>query len=222
LLNVKRGWSINLRSAAGMHLSHECRFYFWVGWIAWVLAVWAALFGEYVWRVPDPPAFYLVEAGGAMLSWLIALALADWQVVTIYQATWHLLQHRTLAPVALNAEVVERIRNELATDPLLRWFRPPKTSGIRAQLMTVALWFQAVAAPEGSPRWRRYSEWLIDGAFGYLPIVAACVVIAVWPKWRGMGTAALLGAIGMAVLGYSLIRLAARRQAILDFFTTEL
>jgi hypothetical protein len=37
-----------------------------------------------------------------------------------------------------------------------------------------------------------------------------------------LGLMALIGAIGMATLGYSSIRLAARRQAILDFFNTWL
>jgi|GEM_PF-2892473 len=208
-----------MRAAAGMQLSRECGFYWWTGWLAWVLASWALLFGEYAWRVPDPPAAYLFEATGAMLSWLIALAAADSFVVAVYRRSWRLLKRETWAPAMLDTGNSDLIRRELRANPLIRWLRPPKSHDIRAQLLTASLWWQAFTAPEGATHWRRYGEWIVDAALGYLPMLAAFVIVAVWPTWRGMGTAALCGALGMGVLGWSLLRLSARRQAILDYFS---
>lgn len=210
----------NLRSAGGMHLSRECGFYFWFGWLAWVLAIGGAMFGEYTWRVPDPPAAYLVEAVIGMTGWLSALWLADTQMVSVYRATWEQLRRRFMAPVIVEPQVVDQIRRELAGDPLLKWFRPPQSNDLRSQLLTAALWWQAVTAPEGTGYLRRYGEWLVDAGLGYLPLGLGVVVLALWPSWRGVGTAALLGALGMATLGYSLIRLAARRQVMVDYFAT--
>jgi hypothetical protein len=217
---MKKRPRMNIRAAAGMMLAGECRFYFWFGWLAWMLAIAGIAFGEYVWRVPDPPAAYLVEAVVMMTSWLSALFLADSRVVSIYRRTWQQLRQRFMAPVVIEPQVVDQIRKELAVDPLLKWFKPPRSSGLRAQLLTAALWWQAVTAPEGTPRLKRYGEWFVDALLGYLPLGLAVAVLIVWPVWRGLGTAALLGSIGMAVLGYSAIRLAARRQALLDYFST--
>jgi hypothetical protein len=206
-----------------MHFSRECGFYWWTGWLAWVLAIWAFLFGEYAWRVPDPPAGYFFEAGAAMLGWLVALALADHFVVAVYRRAWQLLKQQSWAPVMLDSGNVDLIRSELRANPLIRWLRPPRSEDIRAQLLTASLWWPAFTAPEGATHWRRYGEWIIDALLGYMPLLAAVVIVALalagaWPTWRGMGTAALLGSLGMAVLGYSLLRLSARRQAILDYF----
>lgn len=210
----------NLRSAGGMHLSLECSFYFWTGWLAWLLALSGAVFGEYVWRVPEPPAAYLIEAVIGMTSWLSALVLADTQMIAIYRATWRELRQRFMAPVVIEPQVIEQIRRELAGDPLLKWFKPPKSGDLRSQLLTAALWWQAVTAPEGASYLRRYGEWLVDALLGYLPLALGVLVLAVWPSWRGVGTAALIGSVGMAILGYSLIRLAARRQVMVDYFAT--
>ena len=210
----------NIRSAVGMHFSGECRFYFWCGWLAWMLAIAGAAFGEYVWRVPDPPAPYLIEAIVMMTSWLSALYLADTKVVAIYQSTWQQLRQRFMAPVVIEPQVVDQIREELSVDPLLKWFKPPKSGCLRGQLLTAALWWQAVCAPEGTPRLKRYGEWFIDVLLGYLPLGLGVAVLIAWPVWRGVGSAALLGSIGMVTLGYSAIRLSARRQALLDYFST--
>jgi len=211
---------ITPRTASGMHLSRECDFYFWAGWLAWVLAISGLAFGEYVWRVPDPPAAYMIEGVIAMTSWLISLWLADDRMIAIYRATGYELRQRFMVPVVIEPQVVDQLRRELARDPLLKWFRPPRSGDLRSQLLTAALWWQAVTAPEGTGYLRRYGEWLIDALLGYLPLVLAVVLLLTWPSWRGVGTAALLGSVGMAILGYSLIRLAARRQAVLDYFST--
>jgi len=206
------------RNAAGMMLSLECAVYFWLGWVAWLLALAGACFGEYIWRVPEPPGAYLFEALVMMLSWVITLAAADHTVISYYRTTWHMLFRQTVAPLVLESKLVDRIRQELTRIPLLRPLRPPPSSDIRGQLMTVALWWQAVTAPEESGVWRRYGEWLVDVLGGYLPLVVGVIVLMAWPERRGLATASLLGAVAMAVLGYSLIRLAGRRQAVLDYF----
>jgi len=203
-----------------MHLSHDCGFFFWTGWLAWALAIAGAAFGEYVWRVPDPPAAYMLEAIIGMTCWLSAMWLADTLMVNLYRATWEQLRQRFMAPVVIEPQIIDQIRDELARDPLLKWFKPPKSNDLRSQLLTAALWWQAVTVPEGTSYRRRYSEWLVDALLGYLPLGLGVAVLATWPSWRGVGTAALLGSLGMAVLGYSLIRLAARRQVMVDYFST--
>lgn len=201
-----------------MNFSGDCRFYFWTGWTGWVLATWAIVYGEYTWRVPEPPGGYMVEAGALMLSWFGALALADHLAIAVYRHVWRQLKQGTIAPIVLEQQVIDRIRGELASDPLLRWLRPPQSKDVRGQLMTAALWWQALCAPEGSSRWERYGEWLQDTLLGYLPLLIAVSLVIMFPSWRGWGTAALVGAVGCGVLGHSLIRLAARRQAIVDYF----
>lgn len=211
---------LNLRAAGGMQLSRDCSFYFWTGWLAWVLAIAGAVFGEYVWRVPDPPRPYLIEAIVGMTSWLSALWLADTAMMRIYLATYRQLRRRFMVPMVIEPQVIAQIRDELARDPLLKWFKPPRSGDLRSQLLTAALWWQAVTAPEGTSYARRYGEWLVDVLLGYLPLGLGVIVVATWPSWRGVGTAALLGGLGMATLGFSLIRLAARRQVMVDYFAT--
>ena len=206
-------------AAAGMRFAGACRFLFWTGWLAWTLAAVGVLYGEFVLRSPDPLNGYFFEALGCMVGWLIALYLADNLAMRVYRRSWRRLMQGALAPVALEQQVVERIRAELATDPLLRWFKPPRSRDVAGQLMTAALWWQAYEAPEGSGRWQRYGEWFIDALAGYLPLAAGVLTLVLWPTWKGSGAAAFLVGCGLATLGWSAIRLAARRQAIVDYFT---
>ncbi len=212
----------NLRKAGGIRLSRECAVYFWLGWLAWVLAVIGASFGEYALRVPDPPGMYMFEAGAAMLSPFAGLFSADWLAIAVYRRTYLQLHDHLLGPLLLDQQLTERIRRELRGDPLLRWFRPHRHHSIRAQLLMAPLWWPVINAPEGSSRWQRYGEWIIDVLLGYLPIAVVAPLALYFDSWSMLGLMALIGAIGMATLGYSSIRLAARRQAILDFFNTWL
>jgi len=84
------------------------------------------------------------------------------------------------------------------------------------------LWWPVLSAPEGSSHWQRYGEWIIDVLLGYLPIAVVAPLALYFGSWSMLGLLALIGAIGMVTLGYSSIRLAARRQAILDFFNAWL
>ena len=83
---------------------------------------------------------------------------------------------------------------------------------------SITLWWPAVIAPEGSLWWHRYGEWTLDVTSGYCLLFAAPLLLAVFPSRHGLAIAALLFAVSMARLGYSAIRLAGRRQAILDYF----
>lgn len=217
-----RWFGSNLRKAGGLRLSRECALYFWLGWLAWVLAVVGASFGEYILRVPDPPGMYIFEAGAAMLSLLAAIYAAVWLAIAVYRKTYLQLHNLLLGPLILDQQVTERIQRELRGNLLLRWFGPPKHNSIRAQLLIAPLWWPVLCAPEGSPHWQCYGEWTIDVLLGYIPVAVAAALAIYCESWRALGLMALVGAIGMATLGHSSIRLAARRQAILDFFNTWL
>ena len=154
-----------------------------------------------------------------MLAWLVTLAAADYTAISLYQSAWFAIHRRGLAPVLLDQGAIERIRRELRAVPLLVWLRPPASRSVRAQLLGAALWFNAVTLPEGAPWLKRYGEWLVDALCGYLLSAGALIAALLNPSWRGLGIAALAFAAGQAALGYSAIRLAARRQAILDFFS---
>ncbi|MCH7472792.1 hypothetical protein IIA79_07570 [bacterium] len=208
----------DLRNMAGMRFSRECRFYFWVAWGAWWVAVWVAVYAEYSWRVPDFMGFHLVEAWIAMLAPFATLAAADSLSIKTYQATWFEFNRKGLGPVMLAKESVDRLRDELGQSLLLRWFKPPESRDVSAQLMTAALWYPALALPQDSSWWRRYGEWAVDVLFGYLPLGIAPLLFLVAPKPWGLSVGLIICAVSLAVLGNSALRLAARRQAILDYF----
>jgi hypothetical protein len=214
---------INLRAVAGMMLSRECRLYYWTGWVAWVIGGWALVYAEYTFRVSLPPAFYMVEAWLAMLMPFLAMVVADWLAIRIYQAVWFEFNRRALGAVALESMAVDRIREELRKNVLLRFLRPPASRSIGDQLLTAALWYRALTMPEDSPWWQRYGEWAVDVLLGYIPLLIAVVLLIGWlsgltGERYGLALAAIPGGLSMLVLGYSALRFASRRQAIIDYF----
>lgn len=218
LYTVRDGFP-SIRPLSGMSLAGSCAAYFWLGWGAWTVAGWLLLFAEYTFRVPDPPAAYLVEAGLAMLGWIIALAVADQVAVSHYRAAWHLLRQMNLAPELLSVERLSRIRQDLRRILILNWIAPPRTADLGSQLYAATLWFQAMSQPLDASPYRRYGEWMLDILFGFLLPATAGAAALLWPTRYGLATATLLTAFGLVTLGYSSIRFAVRRQAVCDYFS---
>jgi hypothetical protein len=84
--------------------------------------------------------------------------------------------------------------------------------------MTAALWLPALTAPEGTPWLKRYSEWLVDALCLTVLFPLALFTLAWLPYPWGLGGALFIASAALLTLGYSLLRLSARRQAILDYF----
>lgn len=204
--------------SAGLYLSGANRIYYWIAYCAWLVAIFAGIYAEYQLRTSGSMRFYLFEAFAAMLGWFIAFAAADHIVIATYRRTFDRLLRRNTAMLLLDLEKTTRIRRELAINPLLRWFRPPHESHVGTQLLSASLWWTAIMEPEGSSLWRRYGEWIIDVLLGYIPLACAIVLAAGYIGTSGVVWPALLLSLGLGTTGYSLLRLAARRQAVLDYF----
>jgi hypothetical protein len=199
-------------------LSGDCRFYFFIGWLGWLAAGWLLLFAEYGLRRPEWLSTYTVEAWLAMVVPVAAIAGADWLLMRQYEHLWFRFNRESLGPLVLERGSVERLRADLRRSLLLRWAMPPANPSVRLQLFIAAMWLPALVAPDGTPWNRRYREWLLDMLAGTVLGVAVVLGITGTAGWA-LPLAALLGGLALLALGFSLIRLAARRQAILDYFT---
>jgi hypothetical protein len=217
---------INELGTVGLRLGTACAGYFWAGWVAWSAAGITALYAEYHLRAPQPPTGYLLESTLGILLPFLALGLADNFSLESYLQVWRDLQRHGSAPRMLDSSAIEHIRAELRTHPALRWFAPPESKSIEAQLMTTALWYKAVALPPAAGFKARYGEWLLDTLGGYGALLCFIAVGYLWLNTRQgecdlLWHLALLGlCLPLTVLGRSVIRFAARRQAILDYFRT--
>lgn len=216
----------NARSNAGLRLSGACAAYYWIGWLAWTAAGITALIAEYHLRVPEPPAGYLVETALGILIPFLALVFGDHVSLATYMRVWFDLQKPGLAPQMLDSSAVDRMREELRGNVLLRWFRPPASKELGAQLATTALWYKAMALHPSHGFWARYHEWVIDVLVAYAAMGGLATIAYLWLS-AGVGELdwllhlALLGmCLPLVVIGYSVIRFAGRRQAILDYFRT--
>ena len=202
-----------------MSFSSQCALYFWAGWAAACIAFWGLLYVELSLRAPDYLSFYVFEAWLGLLAPFITLWLLDSASLRIYQAVWFELYRQGLGVRIIEPEGVDRLRSELRGSLLLRWFRPPKSDDLRSQLMTASLWYPALVRPVKASWHRRYGEWVVDIWLGYTLLFLS------WVGWFVSPTQTMtlisIGAtcIALMVIGYSSVRLAARRQAILDYFT---
>jgi hypothetical protein len=212
------GWFDNLRGAAGMNLGRECAFYFWSGWVAWVVAAFGLLYTEFTLRAPDHLSIYLVEAWLAVLAPFFALYYADGFSLSTYQSVWRDLHHRELGHRVIEREAVDRLRDELERNLLLRWFRPPASDDSRAQLLTVSLWYRALTLPPSAPWLKRHGEWVADVCLGYIPFLTGWALWLLVPAAWGFLLAVAVTSASLVVLGLSAVRLSARRQAVLDYF----
>ena len=220
-MESKKALDVSLRNAAGMSFSRRCGVYHWSGWVALTAAVWALLFGEYVLRVSFPPGFYLVEGFLALLGPFVALFIADSYAISNYHNTYREVQRLNLAERILDSAAIDDVRRELSRHLLLRGFRPPPSRDVAAQLFSAALWYRAVITPSGTPFFTRYGEWMADLLLGYLPLLLMGLVAAAYletgARWQ-LGLVGLLASLALGMLALSLMRFAARRQAILDYF----
>ncbi len=204
-----------------MRLAGDSRIYFFVAWVAWLVSGYCLLYVEYELRRTQFLQPYAVEAWIGMVLPIGVFALADWLVIRSYERVWFGFQRQSLGPVVLERESVDRLRADLRRSILLRWAAPPASRSMRAQLLTAALWLPALCAPEGTPWAARYREWIVDT----VTVIAVCTAIVLLVSsggldivWTTRAALALL-AVGLLVIGFSLVRLAARRQAILDYFS---
>jgi hypothetical protein len=216
-----------LRNASGLALSRECTFWFWLSYGALLLAVYGLLLAELLWRLPDLIGFYLIEGLLAICAPLLVLMLCDRITLETYGSVWYDLRDRGRALLLLDPQSVETIRRELRWHPLLLWLRPPASADIRSQLLTAALWYRAIMAPEGTGSLRRYGEqlgWsfayallLLTGAGGLLIASGASA------DWLALlhGLACPAGLV-FGLFAYQQLIILARRQAILDYFAVHL
>jgi hypothetical protein len=200
-----------------VRFSSSSRFFFFVGWTAWWFALWSLVWAEFLLRARVPFTPYYLEAYAAILAPLAAFGCADLLVTRLYEHVWFQFTREALGPVVMEREAVDRLRADLRRSLLLRWVAPPESRSLGAQLMTAALWLPALVAPEGTSFIGRHRDWLIDALSVLLLLLAVCIVV-VWTDRLGLALALFPMAAGLLILGYSLVRLAARRQAILDYF----
>jgi hypothetical protein len=216
----------NALSTLGLRFGGACAAYYWTGWLAWCAAGLTVLYAEYHLRVPEPPGGYIVETALGLLIPYFALALGDHVSIESYMRVWFDLQRPGCAPQMLDQSAVDRIREELRANVLLRWFRPPVSKDLGAQLVTTALWYKAMALHPSLGFWARYGEWVIDVLVALISIAGLAGIAWLWlsaeiGKLDWLLHVALLGLCPpLVVIGYSVIRFAARRQAILDYFRT--
>ncbi len=220
----KRELKFGINTVTGMQLSRVARGWYWTAWTALTAAQLALLFAEVLLRLPDGIGNYSVEAALGLLAPFLALFLADHLTVEHYLETWRLLKDAAHAGIVLEPKHIERVRFELRHHWLLRWVRPAKTPTIGAQLFAAALWWQAVVAPEGTPWLKRYWEplgmalGLIIAAVVPLVVFAAATQLAVELTAPLLAAFLACAALGLGLLGLSLLRTTARWQAIVDYF----
>lgn len=216
----------NALGTVGLRLSGACAAYYWIGWIAWCAAGLTAIYAEYCLRVPEPPAGYIIETALGILIPYFALMIGDHFSIETYMQVWFDLQRPGCAPQMLDSSAVDRIREELRGNVLLRWFRPPASKELGAQLATTALWYKAMALHPSRGFWARYGEWVADVLVAIVTLAGLGSTAYFWLN-AGVGmldwllhVSLLAMCLPLAVIGYSVIRFAARRQAILDYFRT--
>jgi hypothetical protein len=201
-----------------MRLANASRFYFFAGWLAWWAAAWLLIYVEYSLRATDWLTPYAVEAWLAMVAPLVVFAAADQLVMAQYEQLWAQFSRTAIGTVVLEREAVDRLRDDLRRSLLLRWFAPPRSASLNGQLLTAAAWLPAISAPDDTPGAVRYRELYGGLAFSVL-LLGAGLTAFIYRDPLGLYAALGLLGVALAGIGFGLIRLAARRQAILDYFT---
>jgi hypothetical protein len=216
----------NALGTLGLKLGGACAAYHWIGWLAWCAAGITALYAEYHLRVLEPPAGYMVETALGILIPYLALVLSDHVSIESYMQVWFDLRRPGWAPQMLDLSAIDRIREELGGNVILRWFRPPASQDLGGQLVTTALWYKAMALPPSAGFRARYGEWVTDAVVAQAAVLGLAAMAYVWLTaaasqldWL-LPVALLSLCLPLMVIGHSVIRFAARRQAILDYFRT--
>jgi len=201
-----------------MQLGRECSVYFWAGWVAWVVALLAMLYGEFLLRTSNNLSFYMLEAWLGFLAPFIALWQADNLGGSAYHKVWVDVNKGGISSKFADPEIIESIRKEFSSNLLLKAMKPPASRDSRSQLFTVSLWYPVITRPPAAGWWARFGEYCIDILLGYLPFLGAVLFFMTNEGRSTIPVTALLLSLGLTTLGYSSIRFAARRQAVLDFF----
>lgn len=199
-----------------MRLAANTRAFFFLGWVCWWAVAWALVYVEYhfrarVWLTP-----YGFEAWIAMVAPLFAFACADQLVMYHYERVWEQFTNNALGPLVLENEAVDRLRVELRGNLLLRWFAPRKARSLQSQLTTAADWLPALVAPQESTV-LRFSEAGINTVCWLLICVAVVLLFAGTSK-ETVAVAVGLIAVALIGLGFHAVKIAARRQAVFDYF----
>ncbi|MCC7477613.1 hypothetical protein IT575_04060 [bacterium] len=204
-----------------MRFSGISRLHFFLGWVSLWLGMEFLLLGEFLLRVPDPPGMYFIEAGLAILAPFGALALGDHEAVRIYREVWNGLGERLLSTVLIERDAVSRLRADLRQHWLLWFYAPREARSLSGQLRQVAVWYQALALPTDSPFGRRFGFIMLSRLAMLLALPA---FIALGASVMGAGLrqptpfALLICALLLGVIGYDRLLMAARGQALGDFF----
>lgn len=201
-----------------MRFSSPSRFYFFIGWTAWLFAAWSLIGAELLLRrvgITDP---YRIEAYCALLAPIAVIGLADLYSMRHYSATWRLLGG-PLGTLIVDGGAIDELRADLRRIPFLNWAAPPERRSSAQQLLAASLWLPALVTPSGGHWWPRFGEWLVDAvALLCLPPAAAVCLITLDSGWAGAVAALALVGLTLGALGYSLVRFAGRRQAVADYF----
>lgn len=179
---------------------------------------WALLGSVYVFYVADPLGNYAAWAWLAGLVPVAVIAGGDYLSIKAYEEGWRRIFHEYLGPVLLDMETLAGLRRELRSHILLRFFAPPPIRNVRAQMFHAAVWWPAIVAREGAGYAERFGDWITDVWAFALGLSAAGLFLASignqYPMAFGLGCMGL----SLARMGYSLLRMAGRYQAILDYF----
>jgi hypothetical protein len=193
------------------------RFYFFLAWTGWLVGAWALIGGVYMARYPGFQSPYLVEASLALLAPFGCVALADRFSMREYSATWKLL-NQSLGVLIADGGAIDALREDMLAVPILRWFAPPARRGTESQLLVATLWLPALRTASGGAWIARFGEWLADAvAIIVLPALSLFCLLGLEPE-LGIPLGLSIAGFALAELGYSLVRLAGRRQAVRDFF----
>jgi hypothetical protein len=199
-----------------MRLAANTRAFFFLGWLSWWAVAWAVVYVEYHFRAKVWLTPYGFEAWIAMVAPLFAFACADQLVMKHYESVWERFTNNALGPLVLENEAVDRLRDDLRRNLLLRWFAPRKARSLQAQLSTAADWLPALIAPQESTA-LRFSE-AVTNLCCWLLIAGAFAVALAGATRESVAIA--IGMFGLALvgLGFHAIKIAARRQAVFDYF----
>jgi hypothetical protein len=200
-----------------VRLASNSRFLFFCGWFAWWLACWFLIAAEYFLRAQQWLTPYGIEAWLAMVTPLAVFAAADQLVMLHYERTWEAFTTKALCPMVLEKENLDRLRHDLRRSILLRWFAPRQSRTLRGQLTTAADWLPALTSPQHSML-VRYRETVL-GLVLFLLLLVCFLMAWLSPSRSGVTLAVIPCAISLIGFGYQMVKIAARRQAVFDYFS---
>lgn len=200
-----------------MRFSFPCRFYFFCGWFAWLLGAWALLASVFTATQPDLLSNYSAFAWASLLAPFLVIAVADRISIRIYEGCWHRINTGFLGPMLLDRETLSQLRHDVLQLPVIRWLAPREAKTVGRQILAIAMWWPALLQREGSFR-QRFGEALLDTLAIAAGLPLAGLMFLCLPAAAGLPLGLAFAAAALLILGHSLVRLAGRQQAVLDYF----